>query len=155
VKSYTLPPSRRVRSPLEFARIYEQRQRAGDDHLLVFAAANGLEHLRLGLSVSRKHGNAVRRARLKRLLREAFRHSQHELPPGLDLILIPRQGTSAGLEDFRRSLVRLARRLARRPSAQTDEPPTRPPAAPDVGPQGSPPGRADAQTPDCSLQPPS
>ena len=112
--SATFPRSRRIRSSQEFERIYAQRQRAGDDHLLVFAAANGLEHTRLGLSVSKKHGNAVCRARLKRLLREAFRLSQHELPPGLDLILIPRQGTSAGLEDFCGSLVRLVRRLAKR-----------------------------------------
>ena len=112
--SDTFPRSRRIRSSQEFEWIYAQRQRAGDDHLLVFAAANGLEHPRLGLSVSKKHGNAVRRARLKRLLREAFRLSQHELPPGLDLILIPRQGTAAGLEEFRGSLVRLVRRLAKR-----------------------------------------
>ena len=111
---HAFPRSRRIRSPLEFARIYEQRNRAGDEHLLIFAAPNGLDHARLGLSVSRKHGNAVRRARLKRLLREAFRLSQDELPPGVDLILIPRQESTAGLEEFRRSLVRLAERLGKR-----------------------------------------
>lgn len=56
----------------------------------------------------------MKRNRLKRLLREAFRLSQHELPTGLDLILIPRQNAGAGLDDFRRSLVQLARRLAKR-----------------------------------------
>ena len=127
--SDTFPRSRRIRSSQEFERIYAQRQRAGDDHLLVFAAANGLEHSRLGLSVSKKHGNAVRRARLKRLLREAFRLSQHELPPGLDLILIPRQGTSAGLEGFRGSLLRLAQRLGKRLGVSPREPASRPPRA--------------------------
>jgi ribonuclease P protein component len=111
---HTLPSSRRIRSSLDFAKIYEQRNRAGDEHLLVFASLNGLAYPRVGLSVSRKHGNAVRRARLKRLLREAFRLSQHELPSGVDFILIPRPGSTAGLDGFRGSLLRLAQRLGRR-----------------------------------------
>jgi ribonuclease P protein component len=111
---YRLTRQQRLRSPLEFARVYELQQRASDEHLLVFAAVNDLGVTRFGLSVSRKHGDAVVRVRLKRLLREAFRLSQHELPQGLDLILIPRQNSGAGLDDYRRSLERNVLRLARR-----------------------------------------
>jgi ribonuclease P protein component len=85
----------------------------GDEHLLVFAIANSLGRTRIGLSVSRKHGSAIRRTRLKRLLREAFRLGQQDVPQGLDLILIPRQGSAAGVAEFSRSLVNLASRLAR------------------------------------------
>ena len=115
---HRLSKQQRLRSPLEFARVYELQQRASDEHLLVFAAANDLGVTRFGLSVSRKHGNAVARARLKRLLREAFRLSQHELPQGFDLILIPRQNSGAGLDDYRRSLERNVERLARRLSKE-------------------------------------
>lgn len=111
---FGLSKEQRIRSGRDFERIYAQRQRAGDDHLLVFGAAGTTGRTRFGLSVSRKHGGAVRRVRLKRLLREAFRLAQHELPPGLDLILIPRQQSGATRDDFRRSLVSCARRLARR-----------------------------------------
>lgn len=55
---------------------------------LVRAAANHLERARLGLGVSRRVSpKAVERNRIKRQIRETFRHCQHELR-GLDVIVI-------------------------------------------------------------------
>ncbi len=112
--SYRLAKTRRIRRGEDFERIYGLRQRAGDHHLLVFAARNELGLTRFGLSVSKKHGNAVKRTRIKRLLREAFRLLQHELPAGLDLILIPRQNSGASLADYRRSLKNVVLRLVKK-----------------------------------------
>lgn len=123
MKKYGLTSSQRIRNEREFDRIYELRHRAGDQHLLVFAAKNDHGQTRFGLSVSKKHGSAVRRTRLKRLLREAFRLSQHELPQGLDLILIPRQNSSATLADYCTSLKAAAYNLARRLDAPTQNHP--------------------------------
>ncbi|MEX0701326.1 MAG: ribonuclease P protein component [Planctomycetales bacterium] len=114
MKRFGRPPQTRLRSSVEFARIYDAKQKAGDGHLLVFAARNELGLARCGVSVSKKHGGAVRRNRLKRLLREAFRLERPELPAGLDLVLIPRQDSGATLADYRRSLRNLAQKLARR-----------------------------------------
>lgn len=55
--------------------------------IVVFGLANGLSHPRLGLSVPGRVGIAVERNRIKRRVREAFRLRQHELPPGLDLVV--------------------------------------------------------------------
>ena len=103
-----------LRRPREIERVYEFGLKAGDAHLLVFAMRNGLTETRLGRSVSRKHGCAVRRNLKRRRLREAFRLTQHQLPAGLDLILIPRQRDDSTLLDFQRSLRTLVERLARR-----------------------------------------
>jgi len=81
---------------------------------LVFGHPNGLACPRLGLSVSRKLGNAVVRNRWKRRLREAFRLEQTRLPAGLDLIVIPRATTEPEFASLRRSLVSLAARIARK-----------------------------------------
>lgn len=118
MKTHPLPKSRRLQKAQEFAHVFDKRQRAGDDYLLVFAARNDRGQTRFGLSVSKKHGSAVKRTRLKRLLREAFRLSQHELPEGLDLVLIPRQDCGGTLADFQRSLLQLTRKLDRRLSTK-------------------------------------
>ncbi len=111
---FCISKDQRLRRSEDFARLYAGGVRAGDTHLLIFGGVNPKGRSRFGLSVSKKHGNAVQRGRLKRLLREAFRLSQHELPTGLDMILIPRQNSGATLDDYRRSLVSTAKRLAKR-----------------------------------------
>ena len=112
-----LPAWRRLRHQRDFERVYAARCRAGDGQLLVYAdVGNEQRGTRFGLSVSRKHGNAVHRGRLKRLLREAFRLQQHDLPAGLDLVLIPRRGADPTLEALKRSLLQLSNKLAVRMS---------------------------------------
>lgn len=108
----TFPRALRLRRPAEFDRVFQRRKSVADARLVVYAAANALPHPRVGLVVGRRVGNAVRRNRWKRLLREAFRLERPQLPAGYDYILIPRGSQPPELVALRASLVRLARRAA-------------------------------------------
>jgi ribonuclease P protein component len=104
----------RLKSSADFKRAFELRRSAGDPLLVVYGCENGLAHPRLGLSVSRKVGNAVTRNRWKRLLREAFRLQLAQLPAGVDLVVVPRANVQPELASLMESLRQLARRVADR-----------------------------------------
>jgi ribonuclease P protein component len=113
-RSYRFRRGEHLRRPSDFRRVYDRRRSASADHLIVYACENGLPHLRIGLSVSRKVGGAVQRNRLRRLYREAFRLTRHEMPVGLDLVLVPRGAEEPTLDELKRCLPRLVNQLARR-----------------------------------------
>jgi ribonuclease P protein component len=86
----------RLHKPSDFERVYAARQAVHAAELVVFSCANGLGFPRLGVSVGKaKHGNAVRRNRIKRVFREAFRQSRQLLPQDRDYVLVPKRGVTA------------------------------------------------------------
>jgi ribonuclease P protein component len=113
-KPFSFRPHEHLRRPADFKRVYDRRRSASDTSLIVYVCENQLPYLRLGLSVSRKFGGAVERNRLRRLYREAFRLTRHDMPAGLDLVLIPRTPAAPELEELKQTLPRLVRQVARR-----------------------------------------
>jgi ribonuclease P protein component len=107
----------RVRRRGEFQRVFNLSLRAKGRYVTVLVAPNEAGTTRLGIVASRKLGDAVRRNRAKRLIRQIFRQTP-SLPvrPGIDVVVIPRRelfdAAYSSLEsDFRRTLERCAARL--------------------------------------------
>lgn len=110
----SFPKSHRLLTSDQFDRVFQRKCSAADGRLIVYAGPNDVQHPRLGLVVSRKIGKAVVRNRWKRLIREAFRLTRDELPPGVDLVVLPRREVEPELEELKTSLVELARRTAKK-----------------------------------------
>lgn len=117
-----LPYSKRLHDPKEFQRVYDAKTAVHGPLVVVFVRANGRPTARLGVSVSTKHGNAVRRNRIKRVLRAAFRQTRESLPAGVDYVFVPRKGVQefstaavrASLEKSRAELESKARAVLKR-----------------------------------------
>jgi len=58
---------------------------------VLFVRAVETDHCRLGVTATKKIGNAVRRNRARRLVREAFRRLRVQLPVGFDYVVVARQ----------------------------------------------------------------
>lgn len=107
------PKSARLLKPAEFDRVFRKRTSASDGMIVLYAALGTSAQPRLGLTVSRKCGNAVIRNRWKRSLREAFRLVQHDLPRHLDLVVLPQRGAAPDVVCLQSSLLKLALKLSK------------------------------------------
>lgn len=102
----------RLSSAEEFERVYARRLRQDLGWIIVHGAANELPRTRLGLSIGVRVGNATRRAKVKRMIREAFRLTRKDMPRGLDLVVSARAHDARPLADYKRAIAEEARRLA-------------------------------------------
>jgi len=85
----SLPKALRLRRRSEFQRVYDRGTKAHGRFMTLFLFPNDLECSRLGVSATRKTGDAVSRNRAKRRVREMFRTTP--LPPGFDVVVVVRR----------------------------------------------------------------
>ncbi len=107
-----LPKAARLRRRREYLLAQQRGRRLYTGEVVVLALDSGAGRPRIGITVSSKIANAVRRNRVKRWLREAFRGIRDTLPP-VDLVVIARAGSAEmGLAGARRALEAARARLA-------------------------------------------
>ncbi len=85
--------SETLRNNADFRKTYRQGLSYSNRRFVVYVRKNGLDHNRVGISTSRKYGNAVQRNRIKRILKELYRAYESNIAVGRDLVFIPRIGS--------------------------------------------------------------
>jgi len=103
----TFPKSRRLLTQADFQRVYDRGVHCNDRTLVLNICSNGLDHNRLGLSISKQVGNAVVRNHWKRRIREAFRCSQQDHHEGVDIVVRPHRNAICDSQAINTSLHQL------------------------------------------------
>jgi len=119
--TYRFPRTHRILRPRDFEACYRRGLSHGVGPLVVHARPNGLDHPRLGMSVSRRVGKAVMRNRIRRRLRESFRYLQRDVPVGYDVVINVRPHEPLRLAAYQRMLARALRSLHQQWSKRTGE----------------------------------
>jgi len=89
MKSLSFTKKERILKRADFINISLHGHRRRTKNFTIIAQPNGGDITRLGIAVSKRVGNAVKRNRVKRLMREFFRLRKHSMPTGYDVVLIP------------------------------------------------------------------
>jgi ribonuclease P protein component len=121
-----LPREHRLLRRSEFVRVQQQGRRVHTAHfvLLLLRARVRTAPVRLGVTVGRRVGCSVKRNRIKRLVREAFRRNRELFPVGCEVVLVARPGAdgldySAVVEELVRARAAIER-VRRQWSAEPD-----------------------------------
>lgn len=98
-----------LKSDTQFKKLYNKGTSSVQPSLVLYAKRNGLNCNRLGITTSKKIGNAVTRNRARRRLREIYRADFDVLKQGYDFVLVARVKTANVpffriKEDFMRAL---------------------------------------------------
>jgi ribonuclease P protein component len=125
VRPRGFPARLRIKQRREFLQVQQGGRKHHVRHFIVFVSPRStrepagaptdpsptLVPTRLGITVTRKIGNAVERNRIKRLVREVFRLHRARLPEGLDLVWVAKQqAAQASFADVLADFEALARR---------------------------------------------
>lgn len=86
MERYTFPKSERLLKKGEFLRVYSQGKKRQGQYLILYIL-NKQPSRKIGISVSKKTGNAVKRNRAKRLIREAYRLNKDSLSNNIHLVI--------------------------------------------------------------------
>ncbi len=89
---FSFPKNRRILKRKDFIRLSKQGKKVLTHYFIAIVTKGAENNNRIGITASKKVGNAVERNRIKRLIREYFRHRQENNPDIKDINIIARKG---------------------------------------------------------------
>ncbi|NLI14541.1 MAG: ribonuclease P protein component [Peptococcaceae bacterium] len=96
----------------DYKNVYSRGKSVADRHLVLYFLANNSSDCRLGFTVSRKIGNAVKRNRIRRLFKEACRINKEQFTGGYDIVLLARRhNESLKYQQVEESLLKLLKKV--------------------------------------------
>ncbi|SIS54551.1 ribonuclease P protein component [Salimicrobium flavidum] len=101
----------RIKKNKEFQNVFKNGKSFANRQLVLYYLKKDQPHFRIGLSVSKRIGNAVMRNKVKRYLREAFHELEDELHQDYDFVIIARKPVNAmEYHDVKKSLQHVCKR---------------------------------------------
>jgi len=91
MRLFSFTKADRLLKRAEFLHLAQIGQTAHNSHFVAVFAPGTCHHTRMGITVSKKVGNSVTRSRIKRLIREYFRHNRHRIAGSWDINIIAKR----------------------------------------------------------------
>ncbi len=93
----------RLRKLVDFDNLRKGSRKYRDPFLCVYYKSNDLKVPRIGISVSSKYFPAVKRNKIKRLLRESFRKNKHKIQ-NIDFLVVAQNDSKKNFDFFLKNL---------------------------------------------------
>ncbi|PID82568.1 MAG: ribonuclease P protein component [Clostridiales bacterium] len=81
----------KLKSNRDFKKVYMSNKYSVSACFVIYCLKNNLPYTRLGFTVSKKHGNAVKRNRIRRRMQEVFRTSNFIFRDNYDIVIVARK----------------------------------------------------------------
>jgi len=92
MRAFSFPKSHRLLNRGDFVNLNRKGKRYHTTHFVILLLRGEQGFSRLGISASKRTGNAVTRNRIKRLIREFYRLNKTSFPQGCDIVLSAKRG---------------------------------------------------------------
>lgn len=108
---FSFKKENRIKSKHAFQTVYKTGRSVVDSMSVMYVLATDEKNIKIGFAVGKKMGNAVVRNRVKRMMREVFRHRRSELKDSVHIIWVARKKLiAADIYTYDRIFMRLAKR---------------------------------------------
>jgi ribonuclease P protein component len=93
-RSCSFTKAHRILKRADFVRLSENNRKVQNQHFVALYQKSKSGRTRLGITITKRVGNAVIRNQIKRYVREYYRHQRHTIQNGTDINIIAKKQAS-------------------------------------------------------------